>query len=197
VRSSIRAVIVSLALLTVLTGVVYPLVILGFAQAFFTQQANGSLIQRDGKFIGSMLIGQQFDDPRYFWGRPSATTPSPYNAAASVGTNLAPSNPQLAKDAATRAAALAKVHGATMPIPLDLVTASGSGLDPHLTLTAMLYQVDRVAAARGMDPVVVRELVQQHVESPTFGILGQRRVNVLAVNLALDAYGSNDATPGG
>ena len=186
--SSLRAVIVSTVLLTVLTGLVYPVLILGLAHAFFPEQANGSLVRRDGKVIGSTLIGQNFDDTRYFWGRPSATVPTPYNAAASSGTNLAPSNPQLAKDVEARCTALGKAHGDSVaPIPLDLVTASGSGLDPDVTVAAMLYQVDRVAAARGLDPSAVRALVEQHVESPAFGFLGQHRVNVLAVNLALDA----------
>ena len=186
--SSLRAVIISTVLLTVLTGLVYPVLILGLAHAFFPEQANGSLVRRDGKVIGSTLIGQNFDDTRYFWGRPSATVPTPYNAAASSGTNLAPSNPQLAKDVAARCAALVKAHGNSVaPIPLDLVTASGSGLDPHVTVAAMLYQVDRVAAARGIDPSAVRALVERHIEAPAFGFLGQNRVNVLAVNLALDA----------
>jgi K+-transporting ATPase ATPase C chain len=188
VRSSIRAVLVSLALLTVLSGVVYPLLILGLAQAFFPTQAEGSLVRRDGKVIGSTLIGQNFTEARYFWGRPSATMPDPYNAAASSGSNLAPSNPQLAKDVAARCIALVKAHGnSDAPIPLDLVTASASGLDPHVTVAAMLYQVNRVAAARGIPPSTVRALVEQNVESPAFGFLGEFRVNVLAVNLALDA----------
>src|ERR1022692_2251095 len=187
--SSVRAVIVSLVLLTALAGMVYPLLILGLAQAFFPAQAEGSLVRRDGRILGSMLIGQQFDSPRYFWGRPSATTPTAYNAAASAGTNLAPSNPQLAHDVAARCAALAKAHGnSAAPIPLDLVTASGSGLDPHISVAAMLYQVDRVAAARGIDPSVVRALVEQYIEAPDLGFLGEHRVNVLAVNLALDSH---------
>lgn len=189
VPSSVRAVIVSTVLLTVLAGLVYPLLILGLAQAFFPEQADGSLVRRDGRIIGSMLIGQQFDGPRYFWGRPSATAPTAYNAAASSGTNLAPSNPQLAKDVAARCNALVKAHGnSAAMIPLDLVTASGSGLDPHVTVAAMLYQVDRVAAARGIDPSAVRALVERHIETPAFGFLGERRVNVLAVNLALDGH---------
>jgi K+-transporting ATPase ATPase C chain len=188
VLSSLRAVIVSTVLLTAVTGLVYPTLILALAQMFFPEQANGSLIRRNGEVIGSTLIGQKFDDTRYFWGRPSATVPTPYNAAASSGTNLAPSNPQLAKDVAARCAALVKAHGNSVaPIPLDLVTASGSGLDPHVTVAAMLYQVDRVAAARGIDPSAVRALVERHIEAPAFGFLGQNRVNVLAVNLALDA----------
>lgn len=185
--SSLRAVLVSLGLLTGLTGLVYPMLILGLSQAFFPEQADGSLVRRDGKIIGSTLIGQQFDDARYFWGRPSATAPTPYNAAASSGTNFAPSNPQLAKDVEARCTVLINAHG-NEPIPLDLVTASGSGLDPHVTVAAMLYQVQRVAAARGMDPSAVRALVERHIESPALGFLGQRKVNVLAVNLALDAH---------
>jgi len=189
VLSQLRAILVCMVLLTALSGLAYPLLILGLAQAVFPEQADGSLVRRDSKVIGSTLIGQQFDDPRYFWGRPSATAPTPYNAAASSGTNLAPSDPQLAKDVAARCIALAKAHGnSDAPIPLDLVTASGSGLDPHVTVAAMLYQVDRVAAARGIDPSAVRALVERHIEAPAFGFLGQRRVNVLAVNLALDTY---------
>ncbi len=188
-RSSFRAIIVSLVALTGLTGIAYPLVILGLAQAFFPEQANGSLVRRDGRVIGSMLIGQKFDDARYFWGRPSATSPVSYNAAASSGTNLAPTNPQLATDVTARSNALAKAHNDSVaPIPLDLVTASGSGLDPHVSVAAMLYQIERVAAARGLDPAAVRALVEQHIEPPALGFLGQRRVNVLAVNLALDEY---------
>src|SRR5450756_1592274 len=176
-----------MVLLTALSGLAYRLLILGLAQAVFPEQADGSLVRRDSKIMGSTLIGQNFDDARYFWGRPSATQPTPYNAAASSGTNLAPSNPQLAKDVAARCAALVKAHGNSVaPIPLDLVTASGSGLDPHVTVAAMLYQVDRVAAARGIDPSAVRALVERNFEAPVFGFLGQRRVNVLAVNLALD-----------
>jgi potassium-transporting ATPase KdpC subunit len=184
-----RAVLISLGLLTILAGLVYPLLVLGLARALFPEQADGSLVRRDGRVIGSTLIGQQFDDPRYFWGRPSATTPTPYNAAASAGTNLAPSNPELAKEVAARCTALVAAHAhSTAPIPLDLVTASGSGLDPHVTVAAMLYQVNRVAAARGMEPSAVRLLVERHAESPMFGFLGEHRVNVLAVNLALDGF---------
>jgi K+-transporting ATPase ATPase C chain len=186
--SLLRAVVVSTMLLTAISGLVYPTLILGLAQALFPAQADGSLIRRNGEVVGSTLIGQNFDAPRYFWGRPSATLPVPYNAAASSGTNLAPSNPQLAKDVAARCTTLVKAHGdSASPIPLDLVTASGSGLDPEVTVAAMLYQVERVAAARGRDPSVVRELVERHIELPAFGFLGQKRVNVLAVNLALDA----------
>jgi K+-transporting ATPase ATPase C chain len=186
--ASIRALIVSLVLLTALTGIGYPLLTLGLAQALFFDQANGSLLRRDGRVIGSRLIGQTFDEARYFWGRPSATTPVPYDAAGSSGSNLAPSNPALAQAVASRSASLAAADGKpNAPIPLDLVTASGSGLDPDLTVSAMYYQVDRVAAARGVDPSVVRALIDRHIEAPLWGFLGQRHVNVLAVNLALDS----------
>lgn len=183
-----RALLVSLGLLTLLTGVGYPLVSLGLAQALFPEQANGSLIRREGRVVGSALIGQRFEGARYFWGRPSATTPQPYDAASSAGSNLAPSNPSLAAAVAARSARLADTQG--MPgaaIPLELVTTSGSGLDPELTVAGMYYQVARVAAARGLEPALVRALVDAHVEDPAFGFLGPRRVNVLAVNLALDA----------
>jgi K+-transporting ATPase ATPase C chain len=191
VLAPMRAALISLGLLTFLAGLVYPLLVLGLARALFPDQADGSLVRRDARVIGSRLIGQQFDDARYFWGRPSATAPTPYNAAASSATNLAPSNPELAKQVAARCAALAQAHGNSVdPIPLDLVTASGSGLDPHVTVAAMLYQVDRVAAARGMEPSAVRQLVERHAESPVWGFLGEHRVNVLAVNLALDGLDS-------
>ena len=186
--ASIRALVVSLVLLTALTGIAYPLLTLGLAQSLFPRQANGSLVMRDGRVIGSLLIGQAFDEARYFSGRPSATTPAPYDAAGSNGSNLAPTNPALAQAVASRSASLASAYGKpNTPIPLDLVTTSGSGLDPDLTVAAMSYQIDRVAAARGVDPSVVRALVERHAEAPLWGFLGQRHVNVLAVNLALDA----------
>jgi K+-transporting ATPase ATPase C chain len=185
--ASIRALIVSLVLLTALTGIGYPLLTLGLAQSLFPNQANGSLLRRDGRVIGSHLIGQTFDEARYFSGRPSATTPVPYDAASSSGSNLAPSNAALSQAVASRSERLAAAYGKPdTPIPLDLVTASGSGLDPDLTVAAMYYQIDRVAAARGVDPSVVRALVERHAEPPLLGFLGQRHVNVLAVNLALD-----------
>jgi K+-transporting ATPase ATPase C chain len=191
-RSSLRAVLVGVLLFTVLTGIVYPLLILGLGQLLFPEQANGSLVQRGGYVVGSKLIGQNFDEPRYFWGRPSGTAPAPYNAAASTGTNLAPSNPQLISDVAARIAMLVKAHGSTMaPIPLDLVTASGSGLDPHITLAAALYQVNRVANSRGLRPADVRALVHAHAEGQAWGFLGEQRVNVLLLNMALDAAAPN------
>ena len=182
-----RATILSLALLMVVTGVAYPMLVTAIAQVAFPHQANGSLILRDRKPVGSVLIGQPFDDPKYFWGRPSATTPFPYNAGSSGGSNLSPTNPDLVKAVQERVAALrAADPGATAPVPVDLVTASGSGLDPHISPAAALYQVPRVARARKLDPGTVRQLVEQHLEGRFLGLLGEPRVNVLALNLALD-----------
>jgi K+-transporting ATPase ATPase C chain len=184
----LRAALVSLGLLTLLTGLVYPLVVTGLAQVIFPRQANGSLIVRDGKAVGSELIGQAFDDPKYFWGRPSATSPYPYNAGSSSGSNLGPTNPDLEKAVKERVEVLrAADPGNTAPVPVDLVTASASGLDPHISPAAALYQVRRVARARGLDEAAVRQLVERHIEDRTFGVLGEPRVNVLALNLALDA----------
>src|SRR5437879_3080585 len=184
----VRAAIVSLALFTVVTGVVYPVLVTVIAQLVFPYQANGSLIVRDGKAVGSALIGQPFDDPRYFWGRPSATTPFSYNAGSSSGSNLSPTNPDLVKAVQARVDAIrAADPDITAPVPVDLVTASASGLDPHISPAAALYQVFRVAKARKLDPHVVATLVEEHVEGRLFGLLGEPRVTVVAVNLALDA----------
>jgi K+-transporting ATPase ATPase C chain len=184
----LRPAIVSLVLLSALTGIVYPLVVTGIAQVVFSRQANGSLIMKDGKTVGSELIGQPFDDPKYFWGRPSATSPFAYNAGASSGSNQGPTNPALKKAVQDRIDALrAADPGNTAPIPVDLVTASGSGLDPHISPAAALYQVRRVAKARGLSEDALRNLVEQHVQSRQFGFLGEPRVNVLKLNLALDA----------
>jgi K+-transporting ATPase ATPase C chain len=183
----LRAALVSLIALTIITGVIYPMVVTVIAQVVFPHQANGSLIVKDGKVIGSELIGQPFDDPKYFWGRPSATSPFPYNAAASSGSNLSPTNPALVKSVQDRVDALrAADPGSTAPVPVDFVTASGSGLDPHISPAAALYQVNRVAKARKLQPEAVRALVDRHTEGRQFGFLGEPRVNVLALNLALD-----------
>ena len=186
-RAHLRPAIVSLALFTILTGLVYPLIVTGIAQRFFPSQANGSLIVRAGQATGSALIGQPFDDPKYFWGRPSATAPFPYNAGASSGSNLGPTNQALQKAIRSRVEALrAADQNNQTPIPVDLVTASASGLDPHISPASALYQVRRVARARGLDEVTVRHLVEQHIEGRQFGILGEPRVNVLQLNVALD-----------
>lgn len=186
-KDQIRPAVLMFLMLTILTGLVYPMTVTGLAQLLFPHQTNGSLILRDGKIIGSQLIGQYFDAPRYFWGRPSATAPYPYNAASSAGSNLGPTNPTLAEAVKTRIAALkAADPGNDRPIPVDLVTASGSGLDPHISPASAAYQVSRVARARGLQEDVVQQLVTQHTEGRQLGFLGEPRVNVLLLNLALD-----------
>ena len=173
---------------TALTGIAYPLAVTGLSQLLFSKQANGSLIRdSQGKAIGSELIGQPFSDPKHFWGRPSATSPYPYNAGASSGSNLGPTNPALADAVKTRIQALIETDpGNPLPIPVDLVTASGSGLDPHIIPAAAEYQINRVAKARHMDAGKVLALVSQHTESRQWWVLGEPRVNVLGLNLALD-----------
>ncbi len=191
--SQLRPALVSLLLLTLLTGVAYPLLVTGLAQVVFPQQANGSLIVRDGQVVGSSLIGQSFDDPKYFWGRLSATGTVPYNSfnaenlTASSGSNYGPLNPALMEMVQARIDALKAADPTnTQPIPVDLVTASASGLDPHISPAAALYQLDRVARARGLDPAIVKQLIDQHTQRRDLGLLGEPRVNVLELNLALD-----------
>jgi potassium-transporting ATPase KdpC subunit len=184
----LRPAVMSLVALTILTGLIYPLVVTGIAQAVFPWQANGSLIRQDGKPVGSALIGQPFDDPKYFWGRLSATTPFAYNAAASTGSNLGPTNPALIKTVEARIAALqAADPGNPLPIPVDLVTASASGLDPDISPAAALYQARRVARTRGLTDSAVQTLIDAHTTERSLGLLGEPRVNVLELNLALDA----------
>ena len=193
-RAQLKPAIIMLALLTLITGVIYPLVVTVIAQVAFPAQANGSLIVKDGQAIGSHLIGQAFDDPKYFWGRLSATGTYPYNAfnadalTASSGSNYGPLSPDLLKMVQGRIDALkAADPGNTQPIPVDLVTSSGSGLDPHISPAAAAYQVARVARVRGLDVSTVQQLVAQHTEGRDLGILGEPRVNVLELNLALNA----------
>jgi potassium-transporting ATPase KdpC subunit len=187
-RSQLRPAILILILFTLITGFLYPLAVTGIAQLVFPHQANGSLIVRNGKVTGSSLIGQSFDDPKYFWGRLSATSGFPYNAAASSGSNLGPLNPALIAAVQARITALNVADpGNTQPIPVDLVTASGSGLDPDISIAAALYQVPRVAQARGMTESAVIALVNEYTEGRQLGFLGEPRVNVLQLNLALDA----------
>ena len=186
-RAQIRPAIMAILIFTLITGIIYPLVVTGVAQLVFPGQANGSLIVHNGQAVGSGLIGQQFDDPKYFWGRLSATGPFPYNAAASSGSNLGPNNPALLDAVKARIATLKAADPTnTQPIPVDLVTASGSGLDPNISVSAALYQVPRVARARGMSEAAVITLVNQYTEGRQFGFLGEPRVNVLELNLALD-----------
>ncbi|TPG11270.1 potassium-transporting ATPase subunit KdpC [Rhodanobacter glycinis] len=190
----LRQSFVLLLLMTVITGVLYPLAATGLTQLIFPRQANGSLIVKDGKPVGSALIGQSFTDPKYFWGRPSATSPNAYNASASSGSNQGPTNPALTDAVKQRIAALrAADPGNTAPVPVDLVTASGSGLDPEISPAAAQYQVARVARARGLSTSQVQALVNEYTSGRQLGMLGEPRVNVLQLNLALDtprAHGS-------
>ena len=182
-----RPALLMVVVLTLLTGLVYPLAVTGLAAALFPGPAAGSLVLRDDRPVGSLLIGQPFSSPSYFWGRPSATAPHPDNAAASSGSNLGPSNPALVDAVRARTAALRAVDPTnTAEVPVDLVTASASGLDPHISPAAALYQLPRVARARGLTEDTVRQLVGRHTEGRQLGVLGEPRVNVLLLNLALD-----------
>jgi potassium-transporting ATPase KdpC subunit len=182
-----RSTISIFLVLTLVTGVAYPLVVTGVSHVFMSAKATGSVVTRDGKAVGSALLGQPFTSAGYFWGRPSATGPQPYNGAASSGSNLSPTNPVLLDAIGARVKALRDADpGNAAPVPVDLVTASGSGLDPHISPAAALYQVSRVARARGLSDSEVRALVDSHIEGRTFGLLGEPRVNVLKLNLALD-----------
>lgn len=183
-----RPALVLFVLLSLVTGLLYPLFVTGVAQAVFPDQANGSLVQHRGQTVGSSLIGQAFTQPGHFWGRPSATSPDAYNAAASGGSNLGPASPALADAVKARIDALRAADPThSGPVPVDLVTASASGLDPHISAAAAHYQVARVARARGLSPDAVNALVERHTEGVWLGFLGEPRVNVLALNLALDA----------
>jgi potassium-transporting ATPase KdpC subunit len=182
----LRSAILIFLVLTVLTGLVYPLVVTGIAHAVFPRQANGSLITEAGTVRGSSLIGQPFAGPRYFWGRPSATGPFPYNAANSSGSNLGPTNKALIDRVKSDVDRIRAAHPGKGPVPVDLVTTSGSGLDPHISPAAAIYQVERVAAVRGLAPTAVRQLVDHHIEGRWLGVIGEARVNVLELNLDLD-----------
>ncbi|MBM2767166.1 potassium-transporting ATPase subunit KdpC [Burkholderia anthina] len=187
-KTLIRPLVVIFVVLTAVTGLAYPAVMTVFGQAVFPSQANGSLIEKDGKVVGSALIGQSFDAPKYFWGRLSATSPMPYNAAGSGGSNLGPLNPSLADQVKGRIAALRDAGtDLSKPVPVDLVTASASGLDPEITPAAAAYQVERVAKVRNLTPDAVAQLVAANTTGRQFGVLGEPRVNVLKLNLALDA----------
>ena len=187
-RSNLRPALVLFIILSAVTGGLYPALVTGAAQILFPREAQGSLIMKDGNPLGSRLIGQPFSDPKHFWSRASGTSPNPYNAASSSGTNLGPTNPALTDAVAARIKALRDADpGSNLPIPVDLVTASGSGLDPHISPAAAEYQVARVARERKLPVEKVREFVAQHTEGRQLGFLGEPRVNVLELNLALDA----------
>jgi K+-transporting ATPase ATPase C chain len=187
-RQQLKIIVMFLVIFTVITGIAYPLIVTGIAQVAFHNQANGSLIEQNGNITGSELIGQQFSDPKYFWGRLSATSPVPYNADASSGSNYGPSNPELARAVQARIDALKAVDpNNDQPIPVDLVTFSSSGLDPEISVAAANYQISRVARIRGLSQATVTALVNRFTEGRQLGILGEPRINVLKLNQALDA----------
>ncbi len=187
-KNMLRPLFMLFVVLSLVTGVLYPLLVTGAARLVFPAQAAGSLVERDGKVVGSSLIGQNFADPRHFWGRPSATSPMPYNAAASGGSNQGPLNPALVDAVKGRVAALrAADPGNAAPVPVDLVTASASGLDPEISVAAADFQAARVARARGLEPAKVQALIDDKKKLPMLGFFGEARVNVLELNLALEA----------
>lgn len=191
-KEQIKPAFLSLIVLTIITGIVYPFLVTGTSQIFFPKQANGSLIYREGRPVGSELIGQQFDDPKYFWGRLSATSPFAFNAASSSGSNLGPSNPALLDEIKVRIKALkAADPGNTIPVPVDLVTSSASGLDPHISLAAAYYQIARIAKVRGLSQDTVKAVVKEHTHGRLLGLIGEPVVNVLETNLALDTIKIN------
>lgn len=189
IRQQIKQAILIFTVLSIVAGIIYPFFVKGIAQILFPEQANGSLIYRDGRVVGSVLIGQTFNEPKYFWGRLSATSPVSYNAASSSGSNLGPSNPALLEAVKKRIKSLKDVDpDNTNPIPVDLVTSSASGLDPHISLAAAYYQIPRVARNRGLSEDLIRAIVQKHTLNRFLGVIGEPVVNVLQVNLALDGY---------
>jgi potassium-transporting ATPase KdpC subunit len=196
-NSILRPAIVLFLIMTVLTGLVYPFAVTGLAQLLFHDQAEGSLLMADGHAVGSRIIGQSFSDPKYFWSRPSATAPQPYNGIASGGSNQGPLNPALTDAVKARIDALKAADPTnTRPVPVDLVTASASGLDPDISIAAARYQAARVARVRGLEPAAVQSLIDAHARTRLLGFLGEPRVNVLELNLALDALKPQNAAPG-
>lgn len=188
-KGQLKQVILIFIILSVITGIIYPLFITGIAQVFFRNQANGSLIYRNDKAVGSTIIGQQFNDPKYFWGRISGTSPVSFNAASSSGSNLGPSNPALLEVMKARVKALRAADPENKkPIPVDLVTSSASGLDPHISLAAAYYQAPRIARLRGLPQNTIKILIARYTSGRLFGLIGEPVVNVLELNLALDAY---------
>ncbi|MCX6122406.1 MAG: potassium-transporting ATPase subunit KdpC [Ignavibacteriales bacterium] len=185
---NLRISLIAIVLFTLLTGLLYPLLVTGIAQLFFPEKANGSILIKNGKILGSALIGQPFHDPKYFWSRPSSTGPFPYNAGASSGSNYGSLNPAFLDGARKRVQDLKAADSLnTQPVPIDLVTASGSGLDPHMSVASALYQLERVAKKRNVQVAQIRSLIDQYTEERTLGFLGEPRVNILKLNLALDA----------